>query len=214
MDELSDREIEFLASWKRKPTDFETYPPVFQTQCFVEYLVQRGTVSFTAKDIQNLFRHAELKKALTDRPNRPTPGKIRDYINTAIQKGTLPLVYRDESDRWLVQYPVFKMILCVTVDASDTLHAKDIVKSKLAIANQIVNESVTSSQPWVVTIELVTKFTSRAAIIGEVVELMSTIAREWTIAFINDEMEVASTGQSRFGRFRTVKIKLSEIAPA
>lgn len=69
MDKLSDREIEFLASLKKKPTDFETYPPVFQTQCLVEYLIERGTISFTAKDIQDMFRHADLKKALSDQPN-------------------------------------------------------------------------------------------------------------------------------------------------
>ena len=194
--------------------DFETYPPVFQTQYFVEYLIERGAISFTAKDVQDMFRHAELKKALTDRPNRPTPGVIRKYINTAIKNGKLPLTYSEDADRWLVQYPVFRIILCVEVKANDAIHAKDVVKSKIANANQIVSESVTSSQPWVVTVELSTKFTSRAAVMGEVMALMAVTAREWTVAFADGEMEVESIGQPRVGRFNTVKVRLSETVSA
>jgi hypothetical protein len=210
VDTLSDREIEFLASLKRKPIDFETYPPVFQTQCLVEYLIQRGAISFTAKDVQDLFRHAVLKKALADQPNRPIPSVIRKYINTAIKDGKLPLTYSEDSDRWLVQYPVFRITLCVEVQAKDAIHAKDAVKSQLDIGNQLVSESVTKSQPWVVTIELSTKFTSRSAVINEVMELMSVTARQWTVAFKNGEVEVESTGQPQVGRFKTVRVKLVE----
>ncbi len=212
MDKLSDREIEFLASLKKKPTDFETYPPVFQTQCLVEYLIERGAVSFTAKDVQDMFRHADLKKALSDQPNRPTPGVVRKYINAAIENGKLPLSYSEDADCWLVQYPVFRIILCVDVDANDAVHAKDTVRAKIAIGNQVISESVTSIQPWVVTFELSTKYTSRAAVIGEVIDLMSVTAREWTAALVDGRMEVESTGKPRVSRFRTVKVKLIETA--
>ena len=99
MDTLSEHEVRYLAALKRKPVDFETYPPVYQTHCFVEYLIARGTVSFTAKDIQAIFRHAELQKALADKPNIPRPSTIRTYINNAVKDGRFPLQYEESAER-------------------------------------------------------------------------------------------------------------------
>jgi hypothetical protein len=214
MDALSDGEIEFLAGLKDKPVDFETYPPVFQTQQFVEYLVERGTISFCANDIQRMFRHAGLRKALADKPNVPSPSTIRKYVNNVTKAGTLPLRYDDASDCWLVEYPKFRIILRVTVQANNAFEAKDAVRSKLLLGNQIVSESVSSSSPWVVDIELSTRFTSRAAVHSEMMELMSSTATKWSITLIDGTLEAESASRPSVGRFDHISIKLVQVKSA
>lgn len=214
VDTLSDRESRYLAGLKRKPMDFETYPPVYQTQCFVEYLIARGTISFSAKDIQDLFRHAKLQKALADKPNIPRPSTIRTYINNAVKAGRLSLHYEESTDRWFVRYPAYSILFSADVKANDAIQAKDIVKTKVALGNQIVSESVTTGKPWIVTIEISTRYSSKAAVWGEIMELMSATARRWSLALADGSMEVESTGHPKVGKFNGVKIKLLQSWPA
>ena len=208
MESLGEREIEYLAALKEKPLDFETYPPVFQTQLFAEYIIQRGANCFTPKDIQTLFHHAELKKALNDRPNRPTPSVVRRYINNAIKDGKLQLEFDEKTDQWLVLHPVFTMELCVEVKATDRLHAKDAVRLSMPNANSIVRESVTEKKPWVVTLQLLPKYTSRPSVVAEMIDLMAMMSRKWMVAIVSGNLEVESVGKPSIGHFQNVSVKL------
>jgi len=80
-----------LREMGRSPNDFDCIPKSMQVSMLAEKLIARGHTRFTATDISNIFKQANMNSPRSDRKIRCSAKQADEYLMKAINRNEIRL---------------------------------------------------------------------------------------------------------------------------